>query len=187
MPLRNSSRRYGSVARFLHWLMFLLFVVMFALAWYMTGLPNTPAKVELYNLHKSIGLTLLLLAALRLAWRRISPPPPLSGLADWERHAARASHAGLYVLMFLQPLSGLVAASSTNFPTVVFGLFNLPKLLPTDETVAGVFWLVHEASAIAILALVAVHAAAALRHHFWLKDEVLRRMLPFARVNEVES
>ena len=188
VPMTNAQDRYGTVAKTLHWLIFGLFVFMFALAWYMTRLPDGLDKFQLYNLHKSIGLTLLLLALLRLLWRLISPPPPLpASLATWEVNAARTSHLLLYALMFLQPLSGLIASMTSGFPTVIYGLLNLPKLLPTNEPLSKAFWAVHYYSAIAILVVVAVHAGAALRHHFVQKDDVLRRMLPFATLREVRE
>lgn len=173
------AARYGTVALAAHWLVFLLVVALFAIAWYMTGLPLGPEKIRIYNLHKSIGVLVLSLMALRLLWRWISPPPPLpSDMADWERLAAQASHILLYTLLLTQPVVGIVHSWSANFPVVVFGLFSLPNLTGPSEALKAFLGATHFWIGWALLALIAVHAAAALRHHFVLRDDVLRRMLP---------
>ena len=187
MALRNTHDRYGAVAQALHWVVALGFVVQFALAWYMEDLPNTPFKIEMYNLHKSLGVTLLVLAALRLAWRRANPVPPLPpGRPRWEEWASQASHIGLYGLLFLQPLTGLAMALYSPYPSYIWGI-----KLPRPGAVEAVETAAHTAHFYlkwVILALVAVHVAAALRHHFILRDSVLRRMLPgFPRVRSDQA
>ena len=173
------AARYGSIAQAAHWIVFLLVVALFAIAWYMTGLPLGPEKIRIYNLHKSIGVLVLALMVLRLVWRRVSPPPPLpSDMADWERLAARASHILLYTLLLAQPLVGIVHSWSANFPVVVFGLFTLPNLTGPSEALKEFLGALHFWIGWGLLGLIAVHAAAALRHHFVLRDDVLRRMLP---------
>jgi cytochrome b561 len=180
--LANSENRYGAVAQGLHWIIAALFAVQFALAWYMDDLPIGPHKVEMYNLHKSFGLVVLLLAAIRLAWRLRNPAPPWpEHMADWEKRAARASHILLYAVLFVQPVSGLIMALAAEFPTTVFGLFNLPDPLGTVEWLKDAMLAVHWWGSWFVLALIAVHVAAALRHHFWLRDDVLKRMLPGSR------
>jgi cytochrome b561 len=177
--LRNSETHYGAVAQILHWLIALLFVGQFGLAWYMDGLPIGPQKIEMYNLHKSIGLTVLLLAILRLAWRVKNPAPPLpESMAAWEVAAARASHLALYLVLFLQPLSGLVMALAAEFPTTIYGLFNLPDPLGTVPWLKDAMLAVHWWGGWVVIGLVVLHVGAALRHHFWLRDDVLKRMLP---------
>jgi cytochrome b561 len=181
MPLTNTSDRYGWIAQALHWLVALGFVVQFALAWYMDGLPNTPAKIELYNLHKSIGVTILAAAVLRLLWRLANPVPALpAGSPRWEVRAAAASHALLYLFLFAQPLTGLVFSLASSFPTVIWG-YTLPDP-GASSALEGAFKAVHAWLSWAILALVAVHVLAALRHHWVLGDDVLRRMLPWGRL-----
>lgn len=180
MQWRNDERRYGVLAQVFHWVVAAGFAVQFALAWYMDDLPNTPRKIELYNLHKSIGLTLLVIAVLRLGWRLANPVPPLPPERErWEAAAARASHAALYAVIIAQPLSGLVFSLYAEFPTIVWG-WTLPD--PGHvEAIKDAFFAVHFYVSWVILALVAVHVAAALRHHLILKDDVLRRMLPGRR------
>jgi cytochrome b561 len=179
--LRNDETRYGAVAQALHWLIATLVVVMFGLGWYMTDLPLGQEKFDLYQLHKSIGITILALAAARLLWRVFNPAPPLpAGMRPWERTAARASHALLYLMLFAQPLIGFLQSNAANFPVVWWGAIRLPPLIGTEEGLAEILLEAHRWNSRLLLALVLVHAGAALRHHLVLKDEVLRRMLPSA-------
>ncbi len=172
------SERYTGVAQLLHWVIAALFVVQFGLAWYMEALPNTPHKVEMFNLHKSFGLTILALAVIRLAWRlRHAAPAPPGHMARWERIASHASHILLYAILFLQPLTGLALSLFSRFPTVVFYSVTIPPIAHVgwlkDATTAA-----HWYGSWIILGLIGVHVAAAVRHHFFLRDEVLLRMLP---------
>jgi cytochrome b561 len=182
MAAGKGGAGYGAVAKSLHWLVALLVVAMFLIAWYMFDLPIGPEKIKIYNLHKSIGILIGFLMLLRLAWRlAVVPAPPLPAtMATWERGAAHASHAALYLLLIAQPLVGWLHSSAANFPVVVFGLFTLPPLVAPSESLKQQLAAAHYVIALAILVLVALHVAAALRHHFLLKDEVLRRMLPGA-------
>jgi cytochrome b561 len=179
--IRNDATRYGAVAQAFHWVIAALVFVMFGLGWYMGDLPLGPRKLELYQLHKSIGATIFTLAALRLVWRLRNPAPPLPAhMAPWERIAARASHTLLYAMLFIQPTIGFLQSNAANFPVVVWGVLPLPALIAPDEPLADRLVDVHEWGARIILFLVLVHIAAALRHHYWLKDDVLRRMLPIS-------
>jgi cytochrome b561 len=172
-------RRYTPAAKAFHWLTVLVMAGGFALAFVMVELPLGTLKVSLYNWHKTLGLVVLALAVLRLAWRLRHPAPPMPAeMPAWERAAAHASHVALYLFLFAQPLLGLVMAWASGFPTVLFGSFNLPNPLGANQGLYDSLSEVHELLAWVLLAVVAVHAGAALRHHFVLKDEVLRRMLP---------
>lgn len=178
------SRRqtYTAGAKVFHWLTVALMAGSFGLAFVMVELPLGLLKIELYNWHKTVGLTILALAVLRLAWRLRHPPPPMpEDMAAWERLAAHAAHLGLYLFLFSQPLVGLVMSWASGFPTILFGSFTLPNPIGTDQALFDVLSAVHFWSAWALLALIALHAGAALRHHFIKKDTVLRRMLPQKR------
>jgi cytochrome b561 len=176
-----TAPRYGAVAQTLHWLIAALVVTMFGLGWYMSDLPLGQRKFDLYQLHKSLGLTIFALVLVRLVWRLGHAPPPLpAGLPAWERAAARAAHALFYVLLLAQPLIGFVQSNAANFPLVVWGVLPLPALIGSDEALAETLVEVHELVARVLLVLILLHVAAALRHHFLLKDDVLRRMLPAA-------
>jgi len=177
--LRNDEHRYGVVAQLFHWVIAALIVFQFGLGWYMEDLPIGPHKFDLYQLHKSMGLTIFTLAGLRLAWRLFNPAPPLPAhMARWEDLAARSSHALLYGLIFFQPIIGYLQSNAANFPIVLWGLVPIPAILSKNEALADALVVVHGYGATALAVLVLIHIAAALRHHFWLKDDVLRRMLP---------
>ncbi|MEM6850083.1 MAG: cytochrome b [Pseudomonadota bacterium] len=184
------TKRYTSVAIALHWLIAFSIVGMAAAGLYMTQLPLThPNKFDLYQLHKSFGITVLLLSAARLGWRLTHPAPPLpSGMKDWERTAARFTHIAFYVLIIAIPFAGwaMVSASVYNIPTKLYGFIPWPHLPvlnaldnkePVEEALKGI----HEYLAFAALGLLVVHAGAALKHHFVNKDDVLTRMVPFLR------
>jgi cytochrome b561 len=178
---KAAAARYGGVAQALHWLVAALVLSQFGLGWTMSDLPLSQLKFDLYQLHKSLGLTIFALVVVRLAWRLGHPPPPLpTGLPAWERTAARTTHALFYVLLLVQPLIGLLQSNAANFPVVVWGILPVPALIGSDEGFAETLVEVHETVASVLLVLIALHVAAALRHHFLLKDDVLRRMLPAA-------
>ena len=136
----------------------------------------------LINLHFSIGVLILFLAVGRLGWRLTHPePPPLDGIPPWQVQSARVVHWLLYLLLFVVPILGWLAASWRGFPVIMFGLFELPKLLATRAPGLGWTGDVHGLLAnYLMLALVGLHVAAALYHYFIRRDGVLQRMLPGA-------
>ncbi|MEM7224816.1 MAG: cytochrome b [Pseudomonadota bacterium] len=173
------ATRYGVLAQGFHWLIAVLFVIVVSIAWYMGDLPLGPEKIKVYNLHKSFGVTILALALLRLAWRLTHRPPPLPpSMPDWEKKAAHGVHVLLYALLFLQPTLGIVQSWYAGFPISVFGLFVLPDPLASNEAMKDLLGNVHTFIGWTFVWLVVAHIAAALRHHFVLKDDILRRMLP---------
>lgn len=179
MQLRNDRYRYGAVAQLFHWLTVVLITALLIIAFYMTDLPLGPEKLRIYNLHKSVGVTVLLLTILRVMWRQFSPAPPLpTAIPSWERTAARAHHFLLYGVLFAQPMIGILHSWSANFPVVIYGLFALPNLTGQNEALQKPLQIVHAWLGWTFLVLVLVHVAAALRHHFVLKDSILRRILP---------
>lgn len=182
--------RYTLVAIILHWVMALGILALAGIGMAMTHLKLDPLELfQLYQLHKSIGITILLAAILRLAWRLANRPPALpSSMTQFERKAAEGSHFLLYFFLFALPLTGwaLVSASVLNIPTVLYGVVPWPHLpilstLSNKKPVEDSLKLVHAYGAWALIALVAIHAGAALHHHFIAKDDVLRRMLPGGR------
>jgi cytochrome b561 len=183
----KSTRRYTSVAIILHWVMALGILVLALMGLVMTHLKLDPMRLfQLYQLHKSIGITVLLAAFLRVVWRLTHRPPDLpEAMPVVEKAAAAGGHLLLYLLLFALPFTGwaLVSASVFNIPTVLHGLLPWPDLplLPALENkapVGAVLKIIHACGAYALIALVALHAAAALRHHFIARDDVLTRMLP---------
>lgn len=179
--LRNTENAYGWVAIAFHWAIALLITGQWILGKWMVRLDDQRLTFELIQWHKSTGFLILALVMLRLPWRVFNPPPELpASMPLVERSAARWSHRVLYVLMLLLPLSGwaLVSVSVLEIPTLAFYLILIPHLPFAKSEAAEDFWATtHEILGWAMLAVVALHVLAALRHHFLLKDEVLRRML----------
>ncbi len=182
----NSATRYDATARTFHWLMFALIAGSFGVGLWMAGLPIGPQRFRAVPWHKAIGVTILVLVILRLAWRWRHPAPPLPPtMPAWERYAAHASHWLLYLLMLAVPLSGFLMSSALGFSTVVFGL-KLPDLLERNRELGDTLKTVHFFLNKSLLALIALHFAAALKHYFIDRDCVLQRMLPW-RLNTVEK
>jgi len=172
---------YTPTAISLHWLTLVLIACGFTLAVYMVDLPLSPQKLAYFSWHKSIGVTVFMLALARLAWRLRHPAPlPLAILPVWQQRAATAVHALLYVLLLATPLTGWLYSSAAGAPTAYLGLVQLPDLLARDKALAAQLKVVHVTLNYTMLALVVMHAAAALKHHVVDRDDVLRRMLPFA-------
>ena len=182
MTIRNTRERWGAVSQLLHWLIVALIAVQAALG--LTGLmlPLGVEKLATLARHKSIGITILGLATLRLLWRWVNPTPQLpSNLKPHERFLARFTHAALYVLLFAMPLTGWTMSSARGFPVSWFSLFELPDLVPKSTALYDALVVAHAVLACSLAAVVALHVAAAVKHHFVLRDDTLRRMLPFRR------
>ena len=168
---------YTPVARGLHWLMAALIAGLLILGIYMSDLPLSPDKLQLYAWHKWAGVSVFLLVWLRLAWRLGHPPPPLPAtLSRRMQWAAHAGHALLYGLMFAIPLSGWLMSSAKGVPTVWFGLLTLPDLLARNRELGDLLQQLHKALNLLLMLTLAGHIGAALWHHFVLKDDTLRRM-----------
>jgi len=171
--------RYTRTAIAIHWIVAALIIGNLAFGLYMVGLPLSPQKLRYMSYHKWVGITVLLLSAARLLWRWRNPAPALpNAMKPWEQRAARASHALLYVLFFAAPLSGWLYSSAAGFKTVYLTLVPIPDLIAKNKDVADVLRIVHRSINYLLAAVVAVHAAAALKHHFVDRDDVMRRMLP---------
>jgi cytochrome b561 len=173
-------QRYTRTAIALHWLIALLIVGAFTLGLVMTDIPGiTPAKLRYYNWHKWAGVTVLLLAALRLLWRLGHRPPPLTAATPaWQRRASGGVHHLLYVLMFAVPLTGYFLTLAAGRPVVYFNLFKLPVLIQPDPALKEVLGEVHEWLNWFMAAIVALHVLAALKHALIDRDDTMRRMLP---------
>lgn len=178
-----NTERYNKVAVLLHWTIALLIIGMIALGLTM-GDYSIKYKFLAYNLHKSFGLTVLVLSLFRLFWRFTHKPPAFpDSMKAWEKTGAHLGHLVLYFLMIAMPLSGWIMVSAdAKYPTVFFSLFEVPQFpLPaaydTNVTHEQFEWL-HYWLAISAIVLVIGHTLAALKHHFVNHDTVLRRMLP---------
>ena len=180
--MESPISRYTPAAIALHWIVALLVIGNLLFGLYLVGLPLSPQKLRSFSYHKWIGVTVLLLAAVRLAWRLRHPPPPMpSTMKPWEVRAANASHTLLYVLFFSAPLSGWLMSSALGFQTVYLGVIPIPDLLGKNRELGETLKLVHRSINYAMAALIVLHAAAAIKHHLHDRDDVLTRMLPFLR------
>jgi cytochrome b561 len=177
---------WGRFSIALHWLTFALIVGLAAVGLTMDELPTGKLKLQVYALHKSLGLTVLGITALRIAWRLFERRPALMPGPRLLRAAAVLTHYGLYLLLLLVPFSGWWYNTTAGFPLRWFGLFKLPPLGAVDhafkhqakETHEFLFWL--------LAATIAVHAVAALWHHYRVRDRTLARMLPWAERRETD-
>ena len=180
MSFRNTTRSWGSVSKLLHWLVVLLIINQWVIAERADSLPIGIAKLQALAWHKSFGITILMLAVLRLAWRWVNPVPDLTAdTRPWERVLAKLSHFLLYALIFAMPLSGWLMSSAKNFPVSWFRLFQLPDLVAPDERIYQLMRDLHHLLFDLLVVVAAVHVAGALKHHFIDRNDVLKRMLPF--------
>lgn len=171
--------QYTGTAKVLHWLMALLIVGLFALGQYMSDLSMSPRKLQLYSWHKWIGVTAFLLLLARMGWRLTHQPPALpTQMPPLLRFASHISHGALYLLMLAIPLSGWLMSSAKGYQTVWFGVLPIPDLLDKDKQLGDALAEVHGALNSVLALVVLIHVAAALKHHFIDRDDVLRRILP---------
>lgn len=171
---------YTRTAIVLHWTVALLIFANFPLGVYMHDLPLSPEKLRLFSYHKWIGVTVFVLALLRVLWRATHRPPPLPDtMPRWEKLAAHATHFLLYALIFAVPLSGWLMSSAKGVQTVWFGVLPLPDLVSKNKELGDLLKEVHESLNFAMLGLVFAHIGAALKHYFIERDGVLARMIPF--------
>jgi cytochrome b561 len=184
MPAKSDALRWGGVAKFFHWATVLAILVQATIGLVMVELPKKPNVIPVYTFHKSLGLAIFAFALLRLAWRALDRHPAYPAtMPRWQVAGARAGHALLYALIFAVPLSGWLFDSATALrPLYWFGLFPVPSLTGGRDPAikefaeAAHFWLFWLLAAVA-----AGHVAAALYHHFGVRDDILRRMLPGRR------
>lgn len=174
--MTRSTERFPLLSRLLHWSMAVLILAMLFIGIGMVS-TTSPRYFELLSIHKTIGIVMLALVAVRLINRLINPPPPLPrDLPSWQAFAAKASHYVLYVLMFALPLVGWAMLSAGGYPIVVFGALHLPAILPHDLAMFAVLRTAHTILAIALFATFLAHLGAALFHGFVRRDHVLQSM-----------
>ena len=194
----NNNTKYTNVAIALHWLIGIAILFMFILGWFMTELPKESAKTTsfdifnlglmtwevakeesprafYFNLHKSIGLTILMLIVLRMYWRFTHRPPAfLNSMKLWEKRLAKATHHSLYLLMFLIPLSGIIMSAGSKYGIKWFGIKVIPGF--DDKAIRELFFEFHEIFGLLLLLLLIFHILGAIKHSIIDKDSTLRRM-----------
>ena len=187
----TQTGRYTRIAMLLHWLVAALIVANVALIWTVDLLPEGDVR-PVIDVHKSIGITVLGLAILRLLWRAAHRPPALPAYPRWERMAAHAAHAALYALIFYMPISGWLHDSAWNgaatHPMRLFGLFEWPRIEifsgldpARRDVVHAQLGALHSWGSYILYALVAAHIAGALKHQWLDHHAELQRILPWGR------
>lgn len=172
----TAEQRYTRVAIALHWVLAIALLAQVVLGWWMQDVPKSPPGVRAawFNLHKSIGLTLMAVVLVRLAWRLRHPVEEVRTIAAWQRQAARVSHALLYACMLVLPLSGYLGSTFTRYPVRYFG-WVMPQWNHDWPAGKEFMSVVHEATVWMFMALVVLHVAAA-AWHWWQRDGVTARM-----------
>lgn len=175
MQLRNTPQTYGIIARFFHWVMFVLIGLTTFLALNIESMAEAD-KALTTSVHRSLGVLILVMLVLRFGWRLANPQPEdLPGPA-WMNAAAHLLHWTLYAVVLLQAVAGLVMSQAAGEPVSPFGFFTLPALVGPDEEVEEFWEEIHEANWILLTVLVVGHVLAALYRHFGEKGDVFRRM-----------
>jgi cytochrome b561 len=185
MALTNSATRFGLVSKFFHWAVFLLFLHQYLTGILMMRMERGHLVLGLdqgvyYNLHKSVGFTIIILVLLRITWRKTTRLPDWPDtLASWEQTAMKWTERTLYFCMLVMPLSGYVFTLAGGYNFKLFGLVQLPQLIAKNATVANTAEFIHAGTAYLIIATLALHLALALKRHHVDGDGFLYRMLPF--------
>ena len=184
--MAEQTMSYNAVAKSLHWIIALLILCLLVMGWTMDDIPNGPDKFWVFQLHKSFGITVLLLSVFRLVWRIMHRAPPLPvGTPKWEIGAAHMTHALFYVMIIGMPLSGwaMVSASALNIPTMLYGVVHWPNMpiistMENKKHIGHLFGEMHELGGFVMAGLIALHVGAALKHHFISRDDIVLRMAP---------
>lgn len=175
---RNSRNRYGRVAQSFHWLVAALVFVQVGIGVYVDDLPLGIERIKWMSRHKALGITILAIVLVRLAWRACDRTPPMpSHLPTWQRRTALLTHGGLYLLLVAAPIAGWLAASAAGLGISWFGVFIVPSLIDKTPALVETFEQFHEVLVITLALLVLGHAAAAV-YHAVRADGVMSRMLP---------
>lgn len=180
LKIKNTKERYGIISICFHWVMAIIVIALIGIGIYMAESEWSDKIAKLYSLHKSFGVLILMLVIFRIIWNfsnKESPTLP-DNLPKWQNISAKISHSLLYLLLFIIPISGCVMSLSAGYSISFFGLFNLPEVIPANSDIKKIASLIHEYSAFFLMFLIIVHAGAALQHHFFYKDNILKRMLP---------
>lgn len=179
MKWTNTQKEWGVITQIFHWGMLFIIIFQYSLAYTMTRLPNSDSKWALYGWHKQMGFTFFLLVFLRLWWRERNPIPQDSPKTPkWDHVVSKANIWILYTLMFIFPLSGFLMSILGGHPVNYFDLFVFPSLIEGPNLYASFFHSIHIGCAYLLVVFVGLHILGGLFHHFFWKDNVLRRMLP---------
>lgn len=177
MSVKNTEKEYGTISKTLHWLVLVIVITLLAIAAQSTELPRGEEKLQLILLHASFGLLLLFVLSARLIWRWLNvTPTKMPHIPVWQHVVSRTVHYGLYLMLFVQIFNGMARFATAGYKVPFFGLFEVGLPMQKDEALNELIGDLHGIFPIVILVLVGIHILAALYHHFWLKDDTLRRM-----------
>jgi len=176
----GAGARYTTTASLLHWLIAALVLGMIAFGWWMQEIPKTPVgpRVNAYNLHKSIGKTVLLLMLWRALWRGAHPPPDLPRMPPWQARLARGVHLLLYVCLFVQPVTGYLGSAYSGYPVKFFGL-TLPGWAAADPAIKDAMSVIHRGNSWVLVSALGLHLAGSLKHAVIDRDGSFRRIWPW--------
>lgn len=177
--LTNTKQNWGWISISLHWITVILILGLAVIGFYMTELPTSPYKIQIYALHKSFGITVLALTIARLLWRQLNVTPvEIATTPHYQAVAAKIVHVAMYALLFLIPLSGWLYNSASGYPLRWFNLISMPKLFTGfNPNIKNMALVTHETLFYILASLLLVHAGAAFWHHYVIRDNILKRML----------
>ncbi len=174
--IRNTTAAYGSVAKLFHWLIFVLLVGMLIYGYFLDDFPKDVQPLT-YNIHKLIGLTILMLMILRLGWRLVNPKPSLvQDVPQWQRRVERLVHQLMYLFILVMPIAGWIGASAGTHPPHLGGI-DLSLPIEQSKAIADVSFWFHNNIALVVIALITIHFLAALYHQFVKQDKIINKML----------
>jgi cytochrome b561 len=179
MPNSETRQRYTGTAITLHWLIAIAVLGLIGWGWWMQTIPKLPQgpRVDAFNLHKSVGMTVLLLMLARIAWRARHPPPPFPPMPRWESRLAHAVHILIYVCLIVQPLSGYLGSAFSGYPVRFFGIV-LPAWAAKNDTLKEALSVVHLVNSWVLIGALALHFAGSIKHAWLDRDGAFRRMWP---------
>ena len=180
--MRNTRYTYGSVTKFFHWTIAAIVITMLILGLVMTSTHNSPLKFQLYFIHKSLGLSVLILIIARILWRFLKEPPRYpDSVPRWEQKAAHFVQYVFYALMLIMPLSGWIMSTAARHIPSFWGWVKIPfPGIAANRSLAHLNDQIHVCCAYILTAIIIIHVLAALKHHLLAKNNILTRMLPFS-------
>lgn len=174
--LQNTSQTYGTVSKFLHWSIGLLIMTLLGVGLYMTDLPDGDQKWSIYGVHKSFGMVVFLLVGIKVVWHFVTVKPQLPAtMPMWQVKLSKVVHFALLLFMGLYPLSGLSMSLMGGYAVDIFGLIHIPAF-SEKYAFAGVAHKFHVTMPFVVIGLIVLHTVGALYHHFFVKDNILKRM-----------
>lgn len=176
------TKKYDGVAKWLHWLIALIVLVMLIAGWTLGDLPDEEL-IEVIKIHSGLGTLVLLLMLARWGWRLTHQPPEPEPMVNWQLKLSKVTHWAFYGLLVLQPVFGILQASYIDYPVKAFGIIDYSSLAIDNKGSYEIFHELHEFTAALLIVLVTLHVLAAIYHHFMVKDNVMRRMIPYGKVD----